>query len=272
MGNTKEENFEISGLFFDAEYIQIFVKLKLFFFFYFKNINIEIDKFEQVYNALKSEIELDKIKLDPFNLNMFINFNKKIDSYLNSNDVIIIPLFYQNYLTFIIYARRKIKECINYVKKIAENAVEAKKLLLRNFKIKLSGILKSLYPAELSSDDITNEKTIVLKDIFRRNEEIIVNLKKSDILENVLRNFNNIIVHLINSIKELLVIAELHNLNKVNIKDLGAILEFALNSAVVKIKNRENIEKDSQVIIYTFVWTLKSIMRILENIVNEKNG
>ncbi len=272
MGNIIDNHYiNISGLCFDTQFLEIFLKLKLFFLLYFNNINIEISEFDVIFNTLKEKLVLNEKKLDPFNLNSLDILDKESIKYLNLNSEKEILIKWRTYASFLIYIRNKVKECINYINSIEINLTHQ---IFKKLKIKLSNILKNLYPIELYSNIIQVEKEIIIKNIFGKGSEIILVLKNKENNDIIFNKLLYIIEQLVYINKELLLAVDFYNLTGIDIKNLNSIIIYSLNSILKILNEKKGIDINFNVLIYIPEWTMENITNILHFIStsNEKNN
>jgi len=268
MGNKIKIN-SISCLYFDAEFIEIFVKLKLFLIMYLENINIEISEFEKIYNVLKSKLEIETQKIDPFNLESLKMFDNYVSNYMNIKEPTKeVPLIERIYASFIIYIRNKIKECVSSINSMQINLSYQ---ILKRLKINLSSILKNLYPVEIHTDVIKEMKKIVIKDIFKKDDEIIFCLKNIETKEKTPDKLNYIVKQLIYINKKVLSTIDFYKIAPVDIKNLYSILNYSLDMILKFLREKNSIETEFSVIIYIPEWNLYILSKILDLISNEKD-
>lgn len=267
MGNKIKIN-DLSGLYFDAEFIEIFVKLKLFLIMYLENI--KMSEFEKIYAILKLKLGIETQKIDPFNLEALKIFDNYVSNCINIKDPVKeVPLIERSYASFIIYIKNKIKECIGSINLMEINLSHQ---ILKRLKINLSSILKNLYPVEIYTDVIKEMKKIVLKDVFRKNDEIVFYLKNITEKKNISEKLIYIVKQLIYINKKVLSTFDFYKMAPVDVKNLYSILNYSLDMILKFLKEKKSIETEFSVIIYIPEWNLYILSKILDLIENEKNN
>ncbi|MBN1897383.1 MAG: hypothetical protein JW827_01280 [Spirochaetes bacterium] len=265
MGKVKEYYHGISGFHFDPLYIEIFVRLKLFFLLYFHDLNIELTRFDNFYLGLEKSIKLKENIFDPFYTDCLSLLDNRIDQHLkvDHNEI---DLFWRTFSSFLIYMINRTKDCIQTINSIEKNLAED---VLKKMKMKLSHILKSLYPVDIYYDKANGSLEIPLRGVMpHEKNELRVNIRNIQNKEMVIDRLSYIIQHLDNIIKDVFLIKDFYDLPQIDFDYFHTV--FApLWKEKKKYLQQKKIDNQINVLTFMIQWSTQKLFIILETIRNE---
>ncbi len=259
----------ISQFTFDQEFIDVFIKLKIYFGFQIEYKKVEKEEFDFLFNKIKGIIQ-NKFKCyDPFDKGLFT----KIDNYIEKAVDFHIEdeLLHKSIpeAAYLIYLRKKIRELNNYINTTEFNLVSN---ILKKIKIKMSTILKNIYPIYIYSNYFKSSKEISLSMLFNDDDEIIINFQSSMEVGFMINKIDYIIKHLGYINRDMLSVIEFYRRESFDIKNLINFTESMLNFSlrVTDTKDIDNINLN--VAKYIILWAINSLYNILVTMKNnEKN-